>query len=79
MKSTTIISEGADPLRPAWCHLTESRSSRASPEIVWLLPVSGSPDPRFPPYVVRPLRAHGAPAYGRYLTGGFKVAAGASK
>ena len=62
--STTTISEGADPLRPAWCHPTEGRSTRASPEYGWLFPVPGSPYPRFPPYVVRPLHVHGAPAYG---------------
>ena len=62
--TTTIISEGADPLRPAWCHPMEGRSLRASPEYVRLLPASGSPNPRFPPYVVRPLHVHGAPAYG---------------
>ena len=55
---------GAGPLRPAWCHPTEGRSLRASPEHGQLFPVSGSPVPRFPPYVVRPLHVHGAPAYG---------------
>ena len=55
------------------------RSLRASPEYGWLLPVLGSPDPRFPPYVVRPLHVHGAPAYGRYLPGGPDVAVGVPK
>ena len=62
--TTTIISEGADPLRPARGHPTEGRPSRASPEYIWLIPVSGSPNPRFPPYVVRTLHVHGAPGYG---------------
>ena len=62
--TTTIISEGADPLRPAWGHPTEGQALRVSPEYVWLLPVSGSPNPRFPPYVVRTLHVHGALAYG---------------
>ena len=57
---------GADPLRPAWCHLTEGPSLRASPEYVQLFPVLGSPNPRFPPYAVGPFHVHGAPAYGRY-------------
>ena len=62
--TTTIISERADPLRPAWGHPTEGQALRASPENIKLLPVSGSPNPRFPPYVVRTLHMHGAPAYG---------------
>ena len=35
---------------------------------MWLLPASGSPNPRFPPYVVRPLHMLGAPAYGSDLS-----------
>ena len=60
----TIISLGGDPLRPAWGHPTEGRSLRASPEHGQLLPVRGWPTPRFPPYIVRTLHVHGAPAYG---------------
>ena len=32
--TTTMISEWADPLRPAWGHPTAGRPSRASPEYV---------------------------------------------
>lgn len=39
---------------------TESQSTRASPKSV---PVVGSDAPRFPPYVIRKLHTHGAPAY----------------
>ena len=66
MKSTaaTIISQGGDPLCLAPGYLAASRALRASPENVRPIPVLGCPTPRFPPYIVRTLHVHGAPAYG---------------
>jgi len=68
---------GADPLRPMWGYggpvTTDKHGIHLDAE---LLPVSGSPHPRFLPYAVRPFHAHGAPAYERYSTGGLDVAEG---
>ena len=35
--------------------------------------------PRFPPYAVGLFHVHGAPAYGRYPTGGLDVVAGLTR
>ena len=66
---------GADPLCPALGRFTANRSFRASPDNVWPLPVLGCPTPRFPPYNVRTLHVHGAPAIGRSRHGSEYVAA----
>ena len=41
-----------------------------------MLPVVGSPDPRVPPFVIRNLHVHGAPAYGSYTTRGPRTGLG---
>ena len=64
MYMKSMISQGGDPLGPAPGYLVASRALRASPENVRPIPVLGCPTPRFPPYIVRTLHVHGAPAYG---------------